>query len=119
MMIAGMTSGISVMNSTTGRSRGSRTRIVVGGRHDEEHADQDGGDRGQRRIAEALEEALVGEHPGIGVEGVFAAALAERELEGRDQRHDEVDRAEGDREPRPEPRRLHLIHRSLRWRSQM
>ena len=101
MMIAGMTSGISVMNSTTGRSRGSRTRIDVGGRHDEEHADDDRGDGGERRVAEALEEARVGEHPGIGIEGVVAAALPERELEGRDQRHDEVDRAEGDREPGP------------------
>ena len=42
MTIAGMTSGRSVMNSTTGRSRGSLQPDPVGGRHDEEHADEDG-----------------------------------------------------------------------------
>ena len=73
----------------------------------------------KRRIAEGRLEARIGEHDGERVEGVLPAPDPHRELEGRDERHQEVERAEREGEPGAESGLLHRIHLSLRRRSQM
>ena len=88
----------------------------VGGRHDDEDADDDRDERQHRRIEERVAEIAAGEHDAIGVEAVFAAPHAQREFEGRDQRREEIGDAEDHRRPGGELAASHLSHRSERAR---
>ena len=89
----------------------------IGGRHDQEHADHDGGERHHGRIAERGLEVRIAQHVAVGVEAILATAHAQRELEGRDERDEEVDGAENDGEPGTDAALFHRSHRSLRERS--
>jgi hypothetical protein len=57
MMIAGMTSGSSVMNSTIGAELAAAEPDEVGGRHDEQDAERSIVTSADRRVAEAVLEA--------------------------------------------------------------
>ena len=74
----------------------------VGGGHDDEDAEQDGEERHDDGVGEGRLEARVGEDDAVGVEAVDAAAHAQRELQRADQRHEEVDHADGEGDPGPD-----------------
>ncbi len=105
-MTGGMTNGMSVTNSTTGRRRGHLQPDPVGGRDDDQEADDDRDHADDERVEESARELRVGEDLAVGQEDVRPGP--DRVEERPDQRQDEVQGAEDEDEPGPwraDPRR--------------
>jgi hypothetical protein len=88
----------------------------VGGRHHDQHADEDCRDRLSGRIKERGLEIAAAEDDAIGLEAVDAAPHAQGEFERCDERREEIERADHRRDPGREPAAAHLTHRLARAR---